>query len=323
MNTFKAPRSIIVRLSLATIPALLLLGGCADSRPAQSFASPDEAVTALVAALGPPLDSEKLNTLLGPEGKEITSSGDSVADANNAEAFVKRYNEKHRLQTNAEGDTELVVGNKDWPLPIPLVKDEKGMWSFDAAAGKDEILRRRIGGNENFTMNVLLAIVDAQREYSQLDPDGDGLANYSPKLISTPGKRDGLYWPTSDGERPSPMGELVGDAAADGYHRNSAGPTAFHGYFYKLLTAQGPAAPGGEMSYADKQGRLLTGFGVIAWPAEYLNSGVMTFMVSADGTVYEQDLGADTAAVVSGIKAYNPGEGWKKSVVPAVDPDDD
>jgi len=291
-----------------------ILGGC--SKPAAEYASPDEAVSALIGALRPTVDKDKLKQILGSEGDEITNSGDEVADKNNADEFLKSYDKKHKLQANADGDIELIVGENDWPMPIPIVKNDDGKWSFDAAEGKDEVLRRRVGKNELETIQVMKAIVDAQRDYAHLDPDNDGLHEYAKHLLSTPGKKDGLFWETKAGEPQSPLGPLVADAAEEGYRASETNRSArrpFHGYYFKLLTAQGPHAKGGEQDYM-LGGKLIGGFAVVAWPATYRNSGVMTFITNHDGVVYEKDMGADAGPSVT---RFDPGDGWKQSEIGA------
>lgn len=205
----------------------------------------------------------------------------------------------------------LSIGKDAWPFPVPLVKDAAG-WRFDAKAGRDEILNRRIGRNELSVIQVLQAYVDAQREYYLRNPQNDRLLQYAQRIASTPGKRDGLYFPTKAGEKASPLGPLVVSARAAGYKKGEGGkPVAYHGYHYRILRGQGPDAKGGAYDYV-ANGRMIGGFGLIAWPASYENSGVMTFIVSHDGVVYEKDLGPDTAAAVQKITRFNPDKSWKR-----------
>jgi hypothetical protein len=297
---------------LLIVPALVIaagLGACASEAEPETFDTPENAVNALVAALRPPLNRDRLNQILGSEGKEITASGDDVADTENAAEFVANYDNSHRLQQNADGDMELIVGSKDWPMPIPIAKDDKG-WFFDTAEGKEEVLRRRVGANENWTLRVLPALVDAQREYAMMDPDNNGLHEYAAKFYSTPGKHDGLYWQTREGEKPSPAGELVAQASGDGYATGATPePRPFHGYFYRILFEQGRAANGGELEYK-ANGKLVNGYAIVAWPAKYRNSGVMTFITSHEGIVYQKDLGEGTDAAARGMRKFDPGEGW-------------
>jgi hypothetical protein len=206
----------------------------------------------------------------------------------------------------------LVIGDKDWPFPIPLVK--KGdQWFFDTKAGKEEILNRRIGENELSTVQTLLAIVDAQREYAMKDPDNDGIREYAGKFGSDSGKKNGLYWETKQGEEPSPLGELVADARAEGYTRTGpkAGPVPFHGYYFRMLKKQGKHASGGAFDYIVKN-KMIGGFAVVAYPAAYGSSGVMTFIVNHEGVVYQKDLSKDTAKTATAMTSFDPDKTWKK-----------
>jgi hypothetical protein len=277
------------------------------------FATPDAAAQALIeaaAAEGP----EALLTVLGPDLADLVS-GDPVADAADRRWFVENARLSAQIEDETPDSAWLVIGPEDWPFPIPLFKDEQG-WYFDTAAGADEILNRRIGRNELFTLATLRAIVEAQREYAAADPQGAGKPAYARFILSSPGQRDGLYWPTQPGEPQSPLGPAIAEAAAMGYDITPSreGPRPFHGYFYQILTAQGDQAPGGAQNYLEAD-RLTGGFGLLAWPASYGESGIMTFQVNQRGLVYERDLGEDTAALAPAIEAYDPGEGW----LPAVD----
>jgi hypothetical protein len=289
----------------------LLLQGCAhDSgvKP-QAFASPEEAVKSLATAIRQD-NVQQMQTILGSEGEQIISSGDDVADRQIRQKFIASYDEKHTLTKEGDDAATLVIGNTDWPFPIPIVKDGQ-TWSFDVESGKEEILNRRIGNNELSTIQVCKAIGDAQREYALRDPMGDGVHEYAQKFASDPDKRNGLFWRAADGEPPSPLGELAVQAAAEGYVRKDAGPTPYHGYCFRILRSQGPGAPGGALDYV-VNGKMTLGFAVVAYPADYGNSGIMTFIMAADGVVYQKDLGENTATVASGMTAFDPGEGWKK-----------
>jgi hypothetical protein len=206
----------------------------------------------------------------------------------------------------------LNVGEKDWPFPIPLVK-QGDQWFFDTKAGKEEILNRRIGENELSTVQTLLAIVDAQREYAMHDRNNDGIREYAEKFGSDPGKKNGLYWPMMPGEEPSPLGELVADARAEGYRRSGTqqGPIPFHGYYFRMLKKQGKHAAGGAFDYVVKN-KMIGGFAVIAYPAAYGSSGVMTFIVSHEGVVYQKDLGKNTAKTATAMTSFDPDKTWKK-----------
>ena len=294
------------------------MGGCAVE-PA-SFDTPEAAVDSLVTALRAG-DRKKAESIVGTEGAELLRSGDDVADANARDEFVRLYDEKHTL-TRHDDSVTLEVGNSDWPLPIPLVQDEreavgakggKGGWFFDVEAGADEVLSRRIGRNELDAIQVCLAIFDAQREYAAVDRDGDGVLEYATKFGSDAGKHDGLFWPSKAGEPESPLGELAAEASSEGYtakgHRS--GPRAYHGYYYRILNGQGASAPGGALDFTSKAG-MIGGFAVIAWPAEYGGSGLKSFLVSHHGVVYEKDLGDDTDRIARAMKVFDPGEGWSE-----------
>jgi hypothetical protein len=274
----------------------------------EQFGTPEAAVEALVAAARSG-DANAILKILGPDGKPIVSSGDSVADSNIRQDFVSAYDAKHAIEMEGDGTQTLVIGDEEWPLPIPLVNKE-GQWHFDTLAGLDEILRRRIGRNELSAIQVSLAYVQAQNEYSSLDPAGLGRGVYAQRIVSRPGKKDGLYWPSAEGEEPSPLGDLAAQAAAEGYKPGST-PIPYHGYYYRILTRQGPTAPGGAYDYV-VNGKMIGGFALIAYPAEYGSSGIMTFMVNQDGTVFQKDLGANTARLVPNIRSFDPDQMWTK-----------
>jgi hypothetical protein len=270
------------------------------------FESLEDATSALIAALKAG-DQKALTSIFGEDTRRLLQSGDPVADKRATEVFVKEYEEQHRLEGGG-GKVVLVVGKEEFPFPIPLVPDGP-WWQWDTAAGKEEIINRRIGRNELHTIQVVLAYVDAQREYYVRDPGKNGLLQYARKIASTPGKRDGLYWETKPGEPPSPLGELVAQARSEGYKYK--GPIAYWGYYFKQLTAQGKDAPGGAYDYL-AQGRQIGGFALVAYPAQYGSSGVMTFIVNHDGVVYEKNLGPNTAAIARAMKQFNPDSTWKK-----------
>ena len=274
----------------------------------KKFASAEEAVDALATALRQH-KADTVISILGGESRPLIVSGDPVADRRARETFVKAYDEGHTLAAKGH-DTILTLGKDDWPFPIPLVKDGE-RWRFDGKEGREEILARRIGRNELYTIQVCLAYVDAQREYYEEDRIGKGVLQYAQKFASTPGKRDGLYWVTKVGESPSPLGELVARARGEGYRRAASGPTPFHGYLFKILTSQGPGAPDGAYDYVVK-GQMVGGFALVAYPAQYGTSGVMSFIVNHDGVVYEKDLGPTTAAVATAMRRFDP-DGWTKS----------
>jgi len=285
-----------------------LYGTCAAATAQQkSFSSAEEAVKAAVAAARNNDDKELL-AIFGTQAKEILFSGDAVADKQRRAQFFEAYDEKNRLETKGE-EAILIIGKQEWPFPIPVVR-KSNTWIFDTAKGREEILNRRIGANELFTIQALLAVVDAQREYAMKDRDKNALLEYAQKFVSDPGKKNGLYWDAKAGEPESPLGPILVRAKSEGYKKQeSGGPSPYHGYFYKILTAQGKDAPGGAYSYLVK-GKMIGGFAVVAYPAEYDNSGVMTFIVNHDGKVFQKDLGKNTASVAKGMSVYNPDKTW-------------
>lgn len=277
----------------------------------QSFESPQAAVTALIKAVKAN-DKPTLRAIFGPDGSKLLSSGDAVADAHSRAAFSKSYDEANKVVLEGEAKATLVIGKDEWPMPIPLLKYPDG-WRFDTLMGKDEILKRRIGRNEIEAMQVCLAIVEAEREYAARHLDSDGVPVYASRFASSPGKQDGLYWPTRTNEASSPLGELLANAADEGYDRPSVlQHEPYHGYYYRILTGQGEAAPDGARNFLVK-GRMIGGFAVIAYPARYGASGVTSFIVNHDGVIYEKDLGKNTKTVAASITTFNPGAGWKKS----------
>ena len=297
----------------------LLLGAmiavcCTSAFAQEQFKSPDDAVNALVSAAKAE-DESAILSVLGPDGRGIVSSGDEVADQTTRENFIADYEKKHTLTPDGEAKSILVIGDNDWPFPIPIVSKD-GSWQFDTKAGLEEILRRRIGRNELAAIQVSLAYVQAQNEYASLDPGGLGPHTYAQRIVSSPGKKDGLYWPTAEGEEPSPFGDLVAQASAEGYKVGQT-PIPYHGYFYRVLKRQGASAAGGAFDYVVK-GKMIGGFALVAYLAEYGNSGIMTFMVNYDGVVLQRDLGADTAQVARKIEAFAPDQAWTKVDAPGM-----
>lgn len=285
-----------------------LLGWSPPVFAQEQFKTPEEAVDALIGA-AKSADQKAILGVLGPDGQAIVSSGDPVADSNVRTNFIAAYDAKHAIELEGDGTRTLIVGNDDWPFPIPLV-NKAGEWQFDTKAGLDEILRRRVGRNELSAIQVSLAYVQAQNEYASLDPAGLGRGAYAQRIVSRQGKKDGLYWPTAEGEAPSPLGDLAAQAAAEGYKAGKA-PIPYHGYYYRILTRQGASARGGAYDYLVK-GAMIGGFALLAFPAEYGNSGIMTFMVNHDGTVFEKDLGPKTAKLARKIEAFAPDQTWTK-----------
>src|SRR5271157_5809539 len=269
------------------------------------FSSAEEAANALVTA-AQSNDKKTMLDILGPDGKQIISSGDETEDANSRANFVKRYQEMHRLVKEPDGTTVLYIGAHNWPAPIPLV--HKGnSWYFDTEAGKKEILYRRVGRNELSAIRVCQELVAAQKEYSAEHKE------YAQKLFSDEGQHNGLYWKAAEGEPQSPIGPLVASAVAQGYAKNPEGdPTPYRGYYFHILTRQGKNAPGGEKHYI-VNGKMTEGFALLAYPAEYRSSGVKTFIVNQDGIVYQKDLGKNTADLAKALKEYNPNSSWEKA----------
>jgi hypothetical protein len=289
---------LAVALGFATAIALF-----STAHAQQQFKTPEEGADTLVAAVRAG-DTKAITTVLGRDGADIVSSGDPVSDEEIRSLFLAAYDVKHGVEKTGDKAT-MVLGQVEWPFPIPLVK--KGdTWQFDTVAGRQEILARRIGRNELATIQACLAYVDAQNEYAEGSPA------YAQRIVSTPGKKDGLYWPSKEGEKPSPLGELVADATQRGYRVGGA-PMPFNGYFFKILTKQGPTARGGAQDYVVR-GNMIGGFALVAYPAQYGNSGVMTFVVNHDGDVYEKDLGPSTARIAGRMNAYAPDQTWKKVV---------
>jgi hypothetical protein len=260
-------------------------------------------------------DVAALLAMFGPEGEPLVSSGDPVRDRNERRRFAERAAVAMRVDEEEPGYAVLYVGADDWPCPIPIVR-ENGAWRFDTEDGKEELLNRRIGGNELHTIEVCRAFVAAEREYAAADRDGDGVREHAQRILSTPGTRDGLSWPAVEGEPLSPMGPLVAAAADEGYRRPEpgAGPSAkaYHGYLYRVLTGQGSNAPGGAKSYIEN-GNMTRGFALLAYPIEYGQSGIMTFVVNQQGVVFQKDLGDRTAELASAIQVYDPDKSWMPS----------
>jgi hypothetical protein len=276
----------------------------------KAFATPEEAVKALVDAVRAS-SVEGLLEVIGPKSKSWLFTGDKVSDATEWKTFLASYDKKNSIKKEGDAKAVLFCGD-DWPFPAPIVK--KGdKWSFDAEAGREEMANRRVGRNELDTIQTMLAIVDAQREYASKDADGNGTSDYAARFMSTPGKKDGLYWATKEGEPQSPLGPVVAQAQREGYVAlgKARKPAPYNGYYYRILTGQGKDAPGGAYDYLVK-GKLLGGFAVVAYPASYGNSGFKTFIVNHEGVVYEKDLGSSSATQAGKMKLFNPDKTWSK-----------
>jgi hypothetical protein len=296
-------------------PGLLLLAlvaslsGCGRTEaPAiKTFTNPEEAGNALLAAAKSG-DLPAVVQIFGHGSKEILLSGDSVEDKNGAEAFVARYGVMHRWRKLPDGSQILIVGADNFPFPIPLKQNAQGQWSFDIAAGKEELLDRRVGRNELAIIEVCLAAANAQAEYFAQSHDGSK-KQYAVKFISDPGKQNGLYWPSTPSQAQSPLGPLVAYATAEGYNAKPDAHTPFHGYYFHMLKGQSDKAPGGAKSYI-VDGKMVGGFAFVAYPAEYDNSGVMTFMIDQDGVLLQKDLGKATEQTASSMTEFDPDSGW-------------
>jgi Protein of unknown function (DUF2950) len=304
----KTARSFLLASALS-----MALGGslaAAGHEKPESFATPQAGFDALVGAVRTG-DTKTLEAILGPDGNEIVESGDPVADKEAGRVFLAAYDLHSKIVQPDGSHAVLQIGADDWPLPIPLVKSAQG-WRFDASAGKHELLARRIGRNELNTIQACLAYVDAQREYADND-HGDGVLDYAQRFVSSQNKHDGLYWPANAGDPKSPLGPAFAMAQLRGYALGAGmSREPYHGYYFKILTGQGKSAPGGAYSYlADK--RMIGGFALVAYPARYGASGVMTFVVNQDGVVYQKDLGPRTGETAERMTLYDPGPGWSNT----------
>jgi hypothetical protein len=310
----RAARALLVAVALAA-PLALAAGpehatATANSHVQSTYASPEEAANALADAMRSD-EPKQMWHVLGPGAAKLIRSGDPVQDNQAREAFVAAYDKSVKFERSGEDRATLLVGADDFPFPYPLVM-KNGRWQFDAKQGDEQVLDRRIGRNELSAIKVCLAYVDAQREYATRDRNANGLLEYAQKLISSPGQHDGLFWETKDDEPPSPLGPLVASARSQGYVQNDPMSAAYHGYHYKILTGQGKDAPGGAYDYM-VGGKMIGGFGLVAYPARWGKSGVMSFICSHDGVVYEKNLGSETQAIASKMTLFNPDATWGKS----------
>jgi hypothetical protein len=296
--------------ALVSFAVMALAGAQAQRR----FATAEAGVAALIDALRQQ-DRSALESILGPGSRQVIESGDPVADAEAREDFLAAYDAKSNLVAVNASTRTLQVGDDDWPLPIPLVR-QGSTWRFDLAAGREELINRRIGRNETNAIEASLAFVDAQQEYASEDRDRDMILEYAERFISAPGLNDGLYWPTLEGEPESPLGPLFAEARAEGYLLETAAPgSSYYGYRYRILTSQGPAAMGGAFDYI-VGGNMIGGVGMIAYPVQYGVSGVMSFIVNHDGVVYQKDLGPETAQAAAAINRFDPDNTWQRVPAP-------
>ena len=310
MNSLKR---FILSMAWRTLSLVLLVSAplaMSAAETGKAFPTPEDAVSALAAAASAQ-DANAFRVLFGPAAEDLANP-DRVQATNDLKEFISRFNQSHRVVHESDSKCILEIGDDPWPFPVPMVK-QGGLWLFDTEAGKQELFNRRIGRNERLTLQSVRAYVQAQREYASKDRDGDEVLEYAQKFLSTPGTKDGLYWPSDlDGEV-SPLGPLVAEAQAQGYRRKlvaqGAQPEPFHGYFFRVLTCQGKAAPLGKYNYIIN-GKMIAGFALVAWPAEYGETGIMTFIVNQQGRVYQKDLGSKTAEIAAAMKEYNPDKTW-------------
>jgi len=305
-------RRIAFTIHLLLLVIILPLTACKKPEPEKPsisvFASPDDASNALLAAAKSG-DQNALLAIFGPDSKELINSGDAVQDKNTAELFVKGYGMMHRWRKMPDDSQILLVGPDNFPFPIPLKKNAQGQWFFDTAAGKEEVLNRRIGRNELAIIEVCGAVADAEAEYFARPHDGEKAKQFATKFISDPGKQNGLYWKPAEGQPASPLGPLAAFASGEGYTAKPEGHTAFHGYYFRMLKGQTDKAPGGAKDYV-VNGKMTGGFAFVAYPAEYGNSGVMTFMINQDGVLLQKDLGKTTTETATAMSVFDPDPGW-------------
>lgn len=301
---------VVAVASIVAAPLLLAAVGFAAERSAQTtFTSPEAAMAGLVAALSSG-NTKAIVTILGPGSERLVSSGDPVSDKSSREKFLAAYAEASKEVKRDNGDVLFALGADEWPFPIPVV-NANGRWHFDAKAGAQEIIDRRVGANELNTIDVCRAYVDAQREYASEDRNGDGYLEYAQQFMSDPGKRNGLYWPTRAGEEESPMGPLMVLAQAKGYMSEGSKPAPYYGYYYRILKGQGAHADGGAIDYVVR-GHMIGGFALVAYPASYGSSGIMTFIVNYKGDVYQKNLGSKTSETAQKMTLFDPDPSWTK-----------
>jgi len=313
-NLQLSPRIMAILITVVILASSPAMAGAAASGK-KSFASPQQAVAALVAAVRNDEDTE-LFTILGPGSEDLISSGDKVADQNGRARFLKAYEDKNAVVQEDQAHAILLIGTKDYPFPIPIVQ-QGDAWHFDTQAGKDEILNRRIGRNELNTIDVMQAYTVAQREYASMKRNS-GSPEFAQKFASSEGKKDGLYWKAGEGEEESPFGPLIARATEEGYmdSLDKDPPEPFHGYYFKILKAQGAHANGGAFDYV-ADAKMVLGFALVAYPAKYGASGIITFIINQEGMIYEKDLGEDTAATAAAMTTFDPDDTWHKYEEPS------
>jgi hypothetical protein len=304
-------RNLALTTRLSLLALIISLAACkAPEKPSiTAFSSPDDAGNALLTAAKAG-DQNALLAIFGPDSKAVLFSGDPVQDKNAATAFVTRYGAMHRWRNMPDGSQILLVGADNFPFPIPLKKNASGQWFFDTDAGKEEVLNRRIGRNELAVIDVCDAVADAQADYFSKPHDGDNTKQYAAKFISDPGKQNGLYWKAADGQPASPLGPLAAYATSEGYTAKPDAHVPFHGYYFHMLTGQTDKAPGGAKDYM-VDGKMVGGFAFVAYPAEYGNSGIMTFIINQDGVLLQKDLGKTTTETASAMTKFDPDPNWK------------
>jgi hypothetical protein len=294
----------------AAVAVLIAAAPVAALADAETFASPEAAAEAVIAALEVP-DRERMLAIFGPENEDVISTGDVEEDREIWGEFLRSYREMHRVALDTEGRATLYTGRDQYPFPAPIVQAGDGSWYFDAPAAREEVMMRRIGRNELDVIDLMRAYVRVQRNYRLTDWDGDGVMSFAGSILSDAGRRDGLYWPDEPGVVESPVGDFMARASADGFSVGGQDAEAepYLGYYFRILTRQGEAAPGGAIDYM-VNGHMLAGHALLAFPAAYGDTGIMSFMVGESGVVYEADLGEDTLAVAAAIESFDPGEGW-------------
>jgi Protein of unknown function (DUF2950) len=310
----RATRRTTILCGLIPLAIVMLIAGC--SKPAakpsyQTFASPDDAGNALLTAAQSG-DPNKVIAVFGPDSKDIVMTGDPVQDKNTADQVIAAYNAMHRWRKMPDGSQTLLLGAENFPFPIPLKKNPAGQWYFDVAAGREEILMRRIGRNELSVMDVCMALVDAEAQYFSMRHDDGSTGQFAAKFISDTGKQNGLYWESPEGQPKSPLGPMAVFATNEGYNVKPDAHVPFHGYYFRMLTRQGANAPGGAKDYV-VDGKMTGGFAFVAYPAEYRNSGVMTFIINQDGVLLQKDLGTDTAQTAAAMTEFNPDQSWTQA----------